>query len=208
MTSSTTSSDGPVDFLNEDETVLIEALRAHDKAAYGFIVREYSGRLLAVIRGIVRNEEDARDCLQDAFLQAFRAIDRFEGRAKLSSWMHRIAVNAALMKLRSKKRKAEAAIDDLLPQFDGSEARIDPIWQTEPETHDSLEADERSQAVHLAISQLPENYRNVILLRDIQELSTDEAAIELGITPGAVKVRLHRARGALKKLLDPLLEDL
>lgn len=194
--------------LDDDQEALVARLRARDKAAYEFIVREYSGRLLAVIRGIVRNEEDARDCLQDAFLQAFRAIDRFEGRAKLSSWMHRIAVNAALMKLRSKKRKAEASIEDLLPEFDGNDHRIDPFFQPEPETHDSLEAAERKEAIHLAISQLPENYRNVILLRDIQEMSTDETAAELGISPGAVKVRLHRARGALKKLLDPLLEDL
>jgi len=195
-------------FLDDDEEALIKALQAQDKTAYEFVVREYSPRLLAVIRGIVRNEEDARDCLQDTFVQVFRAIGRFEGRARLTSWMHRIAVNSALMKLRSKKRKAEASIDDLLPEFDGSDGRIEPTFQPAPEAHDTLETAERRTAVHLAISQLPENYRNVILLRDIQELSTDEVAAELDISPGAVKVRLHRARGALKKLLDPLLEEL
>ncbi len=194
--------------LRADEAELIKALQAKKPAAYEFIVREYSGRLLAVIRGIVRNEEDARDCLQDAFLQAFRAMDRFEGRAALSSWLHRIAVNAALMKLRSRKRKAEASIDDLLPQFDGTDTRIDPVWQPQTTPGPDLEAAERKTYIHQAIAQLPENYRNVILLRDIQEMSTDEAAEALGISPGAVKVRLHRARGALKTLLEPYLEDL
>ena len=195
-------------FHNEDETDLIKALQAREAKAYEFVVREYSGRLLAVIRNIVRNEDDAKECLQEAFLQTFRAIERFEGRARLSSWMHRIAVNAALMRLRSRKRKAEAAIDDLLPQFDGSDHRIDPAWQPQTTDGPDLEAAERKDRIHEAIAQLPENYRNVILLRDIQEMSTDEAAEALGITPGAVKVRLHRARAALKTLLDPYLEDL
>ena len=156
----------------------------------------------------MRNEEDACDCLQEAFLQAFRAMDRFEGRAALSSWLHRIAVNAALMRLRSRKRKAEASIDDLLPQFDGTDKRIDPVWQPQTTPAPDLEADERKACIHEAIAQLPENYRNVILLRDIQELSTDEAAEALGVSPGAVKVRLHRARAALKTLLEPYLDDL
>ncbi len=190
-----------------DESALIAALQADDRDAYEFIVREYSGRLLAVIRGIVKNEEDARDCLQDAFLQAFRAIDRFEGRARLSSWLHRIAVNSALMRLRSRRRKAEASIDELIPHFDGADHRIDPVWRDDDEVEPALEVAERKTAIHEAISRLPENYRNVILLRDIQELSTDDAALALGITPGAVKVRLHRARAALKTLLDPILDD-
>ncbi len=190
-----------------DESELIAALQVHDRAAYEFIVREYSGRLLAVIRGIVKNEEDAKDCLQDAFLQAFRAIDRFEGRARLTSWLHRIAVNSALMRLRSKRRKAEAPIDDLIPHFDGADHRIDPVWRGEDNIEPDLEVQERKTLIHEAISQLPENYRNVVLLRDIQELSTDEAAQALGISSGAVKVRLHRARAALRTLLDPVLSD-
>ncbi len=191
-----------------DESVLIAKLQAGDARAYEQVVRSYSPRLLAVIRGIVKNEDDARECLQEAFLQAFRAIDRFEGRARLSSWLHRIAVNSALMRLRSRKRKAEAPIDDLLPSFDGSDMRVDPAWQPQVEDAPDLEADERKTRLHDAISQLPENFRNVILLRDIQEMSTEEAAEQLGISPGAVKVRLHRARTALRTLLDPYLEDL
>lgn len=201
--------EGPMPALDRpDESDLIARLQAHDPRAYEEVVRAYSGRLLAVIRGIVKNEDDAKECLQETYLQAFRAIERFEGRALLSSWLHRIAVNAALMRLRTRRRKAEAAIDDLLPYFDGNDVRIDPAWQPQVTEGPDLEEKDRKTLIHEAISQLPENYRNVILLRDIQEMSTEEAAEALGITPGAVKVRLHRARMALKTLLDPFAEEL
>ena len=94
-----------------DEAKLIDALRAGDGDAYGQLVRRYGGRLLAVTRRLLREEEDARDAVQEAFLSAFKAIDRFEGQARLSTWLHRIAVNAALMKLRSKRRRPETSIE-------------------------------------------------------------------------------------------------
>ena len=92
-------------------------LQAGDDDAYRELLRIHGGRLLAVARRLMRNEEDARDCLQDGFLSAFRGIDRFEGRSKLGTWLHRIVVNTALMRLRSKRRKPEESIDDLLPSF-------------------------------------------------------------------------------------------
>ena len=99
----------------DDEATLVAQLRAGDEAAFEQVVRSYGGRLLAVARRIVGSEEDARDAVQDAFLNAFRSLDRFEGNAKLSTWLHRIVVNAALMKLRTRKRKPEQSIETLLP---------------------------------------------------------------------------------------------
>ena len=87
-----------------------------DDASYEQLVRTYGGRMLAVARRLVRNEEDARDCVQEAFLQAFRNIEKFEQRASLGSWLHRIVTNAALMKLRARARRPEESIEDLLPQ--------------------------------------------------------------------------------------------
>ena len=107
------SSATPVD----DESALIAQLRAGDESAYEHVVRTYGGRLLAVTRRIVGSDEDARDIVQDAFLNAFKSLDRFEGNSKLSTWLHRIAVNAALMKLRTRKRKPEQSIETLLPTF-------------------------------------------------------------------------------------------
>src|SRR6187397_2349810 len=101
----------------DDEAALVAQLRAGDEAAYEQVVRTYGGRLLAVARRIVGSEEDARDVVQDAFLNAFKSFSRFEGNAKLSTWLHRIVVNAALMRLRTRKRKPEQSIEPMLPAF-------------------------------------------------------------------------------------------
>ena len=186
------------------ERQLVARLRAGDGASYEQLVRTYGGRLLAVARRLVRHEEDARDCVQEAFLQAFRNIEKFEQRASLGSWLHRIVVNAALMKLRARGRRPEASIEDLLPQFDADGQRLEP----EAELAVALELLERREvreAVRRAIDRLPDGYRNVLLIRDIEGYDTAETAKLLGLTPGAVKTRLHRARAALKTLLEPIM---
>ncbi len=187
-----------------DEVGLLASLRTGDAAAFEGVVRTYGGRLLAVARQVLGSEEDAHDALQEAFITAFRAIDRFEGKSKLSTWLHRIVVNAALMRLRTKRRKREQSIDDLLPTFlaDGHENRPTPEWNQSALA--GIERKETQAAVRAMIDRLPDDYRTVLLLRDIQELDTAEVASLLGITEGNVKVRLHRARQALKTLLEPM----
>src|SRR5687767_13735229 len=100
-----------------DEKALVEALRAGDEWAFETMVRQFGGRLLAVARRLTRNDEDARDVVQTAYLSAFRALSAFEGTCQLSTWLHRIVVNTALMRLRSRRRKPEESIDVLLPPF-------------------------------------------------------------------------------------------
>src|SRR5215472_7386962 len=106
------------------EGPLVAALRAGDERAYETLVETYGGRLLAVTRRMLHNEEDAQDALQEAFLSAFKAIGQFDEKSRLGTWLHRIAINAALMKLRTRRRKPEQSIDDLLPRFlqDGHQA--------------------------------------------------------------------------------------
>ncbi len=191
----------------EDEPKLLEALRAGDGEAYERLVRSYGGRMLAVTRRLLRDEEEARDAVQDAFLSAFRSIDRFEGQSRLSTWLHRIAVNAALMKLRSKKRKPETSIEDLLPGFIEDGHMAEPPEAPWREGADALLArGETREWVRRRIDDLPESHRTVLLLRDIEELDTAEVAKLLDLSPGAVKTRLHRARQALRSLLDPDLQ--
>src|SRR5690349_13371684 len=101
-----------------DEGALVVRLRAGDDRAYEELVRTYGGRLLCVARRILHREEDARDALQDAFVSAFRAIGSFDGGSRLVTWLHRITVNAALMKLRRARRRPEVALEELLPVFD------------------------------------------------------------------------------------------
>ena len=183
------------------EAELVERLRGSDAHAYEQLINEYGGRMMAVARRLLRNEEDARDAVQEAFLGAFRNLDQFEGSARLSTWLHRIVVNAALMKLRSKSRRPEQSIDELLPRFNaGGEAEELPRrWS---EVSEALEQKETRQLVQDLIGKLPDSYRTVLLLRDIEQMDTQEAADVLGISENAVKTRLHRARQALRSLLD------
>ncbi len=187
-----------------DERQLVARLRVGDNASYEQLVRTYGGRMLAVARRLVRNEEDARDCVQEAFLQAFRNIEKFEQRASLGSWLHRIVVNAALMKLRARARRPEESIEDLLAQFDADGQRTGPEAELAVSL-ELLESREVREAVRRSIDQLPDDYRNVLLIRDIEGYDTEETAKLLGLTPGAVKTRLHRARTALKSLLAPVI---
>jgi RNA polymerase sigma-70 factor (ECF subfamily) len=187
-----------------DEQALVERLRADDEAAYEEVVRRFSPRMLSVARRLLTQEQDAQDAVQDAFLSAFKALHSFQGDARLATWLHRIVVNAALMKLRSKRRKPEAAIDDLLPKYhEDGHRRGNGDWRV---THDTAvqTAEIKEQVLH-AIDQLPDLYREILLLRDIEELSTEETAQQLEITEGAVKTRLHRARLALRESLDPFM---
>jgi len=185
-----------------DEATLVAALKAREPDAFETLVRLHAPRLLAVSRRMLDNEEDARDAVQDAFVSAFRSIDRFQAQSKLSTWLHRIVVNMALMRLRTRRRKPEESLDPLLPVFteDGHHVQEFSAWD---EPADRLaEREETRRLVRDAVLGLPEQYRDVIVLRDIQELDTNEAARELGITPNAVKIRLHRARQALRTKLD------
>ncbi|MCA9268796.1 MAG: sigma-70 family RNA polymerase sigma factor [Planctomycetales bacterium] len=189
-------------FADADEATLLAALRRGDEAAFESLVRRNGPRMLAVARRFLQQDQDAQDAVQDAFLSAFKSLDRFEGNSSLATWLHRIAVNSALMKLRQRQRKSEKMIDDLLPKFtaDGHMARPAENW---PVTHDTAVQDrELQRVVRQKIDELPETYRTVLLLRDIEEHSTEETAQLLDITPGAVKTRLHRARMALREALS------
>lgn len=188
--------------LDQDEQALLAGLRAGSDDAFETLVRTTSTRLLAVARRIVGSDEDARDVLQEAYTSAFKALPRFEGQAKLSTWLHRIVVNTALMRLRTRKRKPEEPIEPLLPAFkdDGKPAAAAVEWADGADV--ALERSETRAFVRAQIDQLPETYRTVLLLRDIEELSTSEVAAMLNTTDNAVKIRLHRARQALRALLN------
>lgn len=193
----------PVRPIQDDETELVARLQAGDETAFEALVRAHGGRMLSVARRMLGSEEEARDAVQDALLSAFRSLARFERKASLATWLHRIVVNAALMKLRNRRRKPEAAVEDLLPKFLEDGHRVVPSNEWSPSAETALERSEVRTLVRSQIDRLPEAYRSVLLLRDIEELDTQETADLLGLTPNAVKIRLHRARQALRTLLDP-----
>ncbi len=192
----------------ELEAALVERLRARDPDAYVELLKRLGGRMLAVARRMLNNEEDARDAVQEAMLACCKHIDTFDGRSQVGTWLHRIVVNACLMKRRSRSRRPERRIEDLLPTFieDGHQTRSSESWDREG-IGQSGSNEEIRALVRERIDELPEGYREVLLLRDIAGLSTEAAAEVLGMKENAVKTRLHRARQALRALLDPHLRE-
>ncbi len=187
---------------NNDESALIARLRAGEAAAYEALVRDYGGRMLAVARRILIDEDHARDAVQEAFLSAFKAIDKFEGGSRLGTWLHRIVTNAALMKLRARGRKPEMQFDDLLPTFheDGRRQNAVSAWDGPADV--LAQRAETREIVRRSIDRLPDDYRTVLMLRVMDQLDTEETAELLGVNQGVVKTRLHRARQALRTLLE------
>jgi RNA polymerase sigma-70 factor (ECF subfamily) len=187
-----------------DDGRLLERVRAGDERACEALVRRHGGRMLAVARRFLRTEEDSADAVQDAFLSAFRSLDGFEGNSALGTWLHRIVVNVCLMRLRALSRSREVRIDDLLPTFDESGHHSHRVRAWEDQALAELTRAESRVHVRACIDRLPDAYREVLLLRDIEEFDTEQTAQHLGINPGAVKTRLHRARQALRTLLEPV----
>ena len=187
------------------ETALVQQLRSGDRPATERFVRAHAGWMLVVAQRYVRDTGLAEDCVQEAFLQAFRGIGEFEGRSALKSWLYRIVTNTALMKLRSRKCAVEQPIEASLPDIDRGCCRTETCWTEAATPHEILERKEARELVAAKLMDLPDSYRIVLLLRDIEGMSTEETAQVLAITEGAVKVRLHRARAAFKALVAPVL---
>ncbi len=188
-----------------EDDALLAAVREKDEQASARFVRRHYGRMLATASRMLGDAALAEDCVQEAFLNAFRSLDRFEGRSSVATWLHRITVNVCLMKLRSRQRGAEQPIYDLLPVFDENGCRLEAPWTTMRAVDDLVADRQMREIVIEKIRELPETSRIVLFLRDIEELDTREVAETLGISESAAKVRLHRARAALKKLLEPIL---
>ncbi len=176
-----------------------------DEMQADILVRDNIGWMISVAQRLLGDRALAEDAVQDAFISAFRGLKDFQHRASLKTWLHRITINAALMKLRKIKRRSEQSTDVYQAEFDEYECRIEPPWKHVESVEDILESEQRRAQVHTAINQLPDKYRIVLLLRDIEGYSTNEVAQMLELSGSNVKIRLHRARTALKRLIEPIL---
>ena len=182
------------------EQKLVELLRGGEEAAFEALLKRYQGKIYRLALSVTKNREDAEEVLQDAFLSVYRKIASFDGRSAFGTWLYRITVNAALMKLRG-RGPAQEAIEEYLPQFSkGAHARMVPDWTEGAE--ELIFRKERARVVRQTIDTLPPEYRVVLVLRDLEGLSNGEVAEVLGTSVPAVKARLHRARLALRGMLE------
>jgi len=194
-----------------DEGAFIARLKAGDADAYEELVKLHSRRLIALARQILGDEDLARDAVQDAFINAFRAIDRFNGDARLSSWLHRIVVNAALAKLRVKRRRPESFYTDEFG-FGADEDPLDRARIVDPHDRstrvdDEIARREEARFVQNCIARLKEKHRMVLMLRYIHEYDTEQTAKILGVGQNTVKTRLMRARNALRCYIEHEVEQ-
>jgi RNA polymerase sigma-70 factor (ECF subfamily) len=187
------------------EADLVERVCAGNAAASEALVRRHGGRMLQVARRFMRCEQDAADVVQEAFCSAFQSIGSFAAGSRLSTWLHRITVNAALMKIRSRSRRPETSLDGL-PTFDATGHHVRPVPEWSRDAVERASSRETQAQVRACIARLPDSYRVVLLLRDIEELDTATVATMLDCSIANVKTRLHRARQALRGLLEPLFD--
>ena len=182
-----------------DESALVAQAKAGDQNAFTELVNRYERKIYRLAKNITRNDEDAEDVLQDAFLKAYTHLDNFKGDSKFYTWIVRIAVNEALMRLRKRKTDRSVPLDEPVELGEETVQREIAVWEDNPEQQYSQE--EWRRILNEAVESLKPDFRTVFVLRDIEELSTEETAETLGISVPAVKSRLLRARLALRETL-------
>lgn len=182
-----------------DETSLVAKAKAGDPAAFAELVTHYDRRVFRMAKQITQNDEDAEDVLQETFLKAYSHLDDFQGNSKFYTWLVRIAVNEALMKLRKRRSDKTVPLDDPIDTGEDVVAREIAVWDENPE--DTYSREELGKILDDAVQGLKPAYRTVFILRDIEEMSIEETADALNLSISAVKSRLLRARLQLRERL-------
>ncbi|HEY5452903.1 MAG TPA: RNA polymerase sigma factor [Polyangia bacterium] len=181
--------------MNDTDEALVERARAHDRAAFELLMRRHNQRVYRVVRSLLRDADEIEDVIQQSYLQAFLHLDQFGGNARWSTWVCRIAINEALARIRQRGRfvSIDAASEEAMADFskgpDGDPER-------------KAAGREFGAMVEQAIDGLPDIYRSVLILREIEGMTTEETAAVLGVEIDVVKTRLHRARAALRSAIE------
>lgn len=187
------------------ETDLIGRIVAGERELFHDLIRPYEKMVYLTVLSIVKNQTDAEDGAQDAVINAYRHLNSFRAEAKFSTWLTMIAINEGRKRLRKAKGAAEDSIEELEEEKEGDYTPA-PLTDWREIPLETLERKELREALREAVAQLPDIYRQVFTLRDLEELNIEETAGALGVNPGIVKVRLHRARIMLQKKLVPFLK--
>jgi RNA polymerase sigma-70 factor, ECF subfamily len=185
--------------VDDPELALVQRARAGDDLAFTELVQRNERRILRLAKNITQNDEDAEDVLQETFLKAYTHLGGFQGNAKFYTWLVRIAMNESLMKLRKRKAGRTVSLDEELDTGEDTVQREVAVWDGTPE--DKYSQEELRGILDKAVASLPEGFRTVFTLREVEELSTEETAETLGLSIPAVKSRLLRARLQLREKL-------
>ena len=181
---------------------LIRRIRAGDSTQFEWIVKRYASKIYGLAMRLMRNPSDAEDAVQEAFLLVYTKLDSFRGESAFGTWLYKVALNSIYMKLRHRKHAAEDNIDDYLPKFDERGMMQGTVRRFGDDPEAEAIRQQSTTALKDAIAKLPDEYRVVLVARDIDELSSEEAAEALGLTVAAVKSLLHRARLFLRQHLE------
>lgn len=180
--------------VRNDDRGLVEGLRRGEPSAVEALVDQYAGWIYRVAARVLGDRRDAEEVTQDVLMTVVGKIGTFKGEAAFSSWLYRIAANAAYERARGRRRSAEVSLEAVLPVFDAEGRHVQPGVDWSRELEDPAVAGEMRDVLERAIGELPEDYRVVLVLRDVEGLTNEEVARALGLTVAAVKSRLHRAR--------------
>ncbi len=192
----------PSTVVADDEGLLVAAAKQGDGSAFTELVRRYERKIFRLAQNITQNREDAEDAMQEAFLKAYTHLDKFQGDSRFYTWLVRITVNEALMKLR-KRRPGEFSLDEPV-ETESEDLRPREVADWGPSPEQRFARSQLNEILTGAIEKLDPDFRIVFVLRDIEELSTEETARLLGLSVPAVKSRLLRARLRLRQRLNPI----
>lgn len=195
MTSSATAVPAaPRRVIEDDDIALVERAKNHDTDAFEALVKKYHSQVYRLALTMVKNGGDAEEVTQETFLNVFRKLDAFRGDSKFSSWLYRVTANFALMRLRKQRRQPTGLLDDLLPTFaeTGEAEKSASDWSERADRQ--LENKELGAEINAVIQKLPEKYRIILMMRDVENMSNEEIAQALGSSVPAVKSILHRSR--------------
>lgn len=185
----------------ESDLQLVARLQKGDKTAFREIVRRHQDKVYRLALRLTRDEARAQDAMQDAFLQVYRKIDQFQEHSAFTTWLYRITVNAALMRMRTERRHRETSLEEASPRYTEAGEIAEPVDDWSAAVDEDAGNRELAEHAKVAIDQLPETYRSVFVLRELEDMSTEDVANILELTIPTVKTRLHRARLALRKAL-------
>lgn len=183
---------------------LVEEFKKGDQKSFEELLQRYAAKAFSLASRLTKNQEDAEEVLQDVFVTVFRKIDGFQGKSSFSSWLYRITVNASFMKLRKRKQDQSVAIEDMPPQIQKSLAVPRNLHQ---EADAVTMRHQVTEVLEDAIGRLPDDYRPVFILRDIDGMTSREVSKILNLTVPAVKSRLHRSRMMLRRRLSRFFKE-